>query len=378
MIQRDLLSTIKDKLFKNKAIIITGSRQTGKTTLLQLLIDEVAEKTLFLNCDEPDIRKKLTNVTSVQLKKLIGKNKLVCIDEAQRIENIGVTLKLITDQIKDVQLIVTGSSSLELSSKINEPLTGRKFEYFLFPFSQQELVNHNGELNENRLLENHILYGMYPDVINNPGNEQLILKNIVNSYLYKDIFSFRDVRKPEIVEKLVEALALQIGSEVSYNELSQILGIDYHTVTRYLDLLEKSFIIFRLRAFSRNVRTELKKSRKIYFVDTGIRNAVIANFNSLKLRNDIGALWENFLISERRKFLINNPKIVKSYFWRTKQQQEIDYLEETGGKLSAYEFKWKIKPNFKFPKTFTDNYKNCEYQLTNPENYFEFLTDINF
>lgn len=361
------------ELFKQKAIIITGPRQSGKTTLLNLITEKLNTKSLFLNCDEPDIRKKLENVTSTQLNKLIGNNKIVCIDEAQRVENIGLTLKLITDNLKDVQLIVTGSSSLDLASKINEPLTGRKFEYFLLPFMIGELINHTDELTQNRLLENSLIYGMYPDVVNNSENQEQILKNIVNSYLFKDIFTFSDVRKPEIIEKLVEALALQIGSEVSYNELAEIVGVDFQTVTRYLDLLEKAFIIFRLRAFSRNVRNEIKKSRKIYFVDTGIRNAIIANFNSLKIRQDVGALWENFIIAERRKCIINSKKIIKPYFWRTKQQQEIDYIEEHNNNLNAFEIKWNEKAKLKIPLTFRNNYPNAQFNIITQGNYNEFI-----
>lgn len=373
MVNRYLTEVIKSKLFKQKAIIIVGPRQSGKTTIIEMIVDDLNEKSLVLNCDEPDIRKKLTDTTSTQLKNLIGNYSIVCIDEAQRIENIGLTLKLIIDNIKDVQLIVSGSSSLELSNKINEPLTGRKLEYLLLPFSQHELVNNTDFLTESRLLENHLLYGMYPDVINNPGNEQVILKNIVNSYLFKDIFHFQDIRKPEIIEKLVEALALQIGSEVSYNELASIIGVDYHTITRYLDLLEKAFIIFRLRSFSRNLRNELKKSRKIYFVDNGVRNAIIANFNSLKIRNDTGALWENFIVSERRKTIVNSETIIKPYFWRTKQQQEIDYLEEFSGKLGVYEIKYNINVKPRLPRTFLKNYEILEFKTITPDNYVEFL-----
>ncbi len=376
MISRCLTNQIKQNLFKQKAIIITGPRQSGKTTLMDLIVNELNTKFIFLNCDEPDIRKKLTDATSVQLKTLIGNNKIVCIDEAQRIENIGITLKLIVDNFKDVQLIVSGSSSLDLAGKGNEPLTGGKFEYFLMPFMLKELIDNSDELTQNRLLENRMIYGMYPDVVNNSENQEFILKNIVNSYLFKDIFTFQDIRKPEIIEKLVEALALQIGSEVSYNELAQIVGIDFQTVTRYLDLLEKSHIIFKLRAFSRNVRNEIKKSRKIYFVDTGIRNAIIANFNPLNLRQDAGALWENFLISERRKFLLNHTGIIKPYFWRTTQQQEIDYIEERNAKLFAYEIKLNENAKVKFPETFSKNYENTEYQILNPENYIDFLTNF--
>lgn len=375
MIERLLFQKLDKKLFQGKALIITGPRQVGKTTLLSWLEERLKHKTLLLDGDEPDTRNKLTNTTSTKLKRLIGDNKVIMIDEAQRIKNIGLTLKLITDKIMNVQLIATGSSSFELSNEINEPLTGRKIEYMMFPLSEQELVAHNGETEEARLLETRLLYGMYPDVINQPGNEKEVLKNLTNSYLYKDIFSFQDVRKPEVIQKLLEALALQVGSEVSYNELAQLTGTDPVTVERYITLLEQTFVVFRLRSFSRNLRSELKKSRKIYFYDNGIRNAIIANFSPLELRPDKGCLWENYLISERMKYTHYNDIYCNSYFWRTKQQQEIDYIEDKNGKLSAWEFKWKPKnKRTNPPLTFANAYKNSEFTIISPENYLEFIT----
>ena len=224
-----------------------------------------------------------------------------------------------------------------------------------------------------RLLKNRLLFGMYPGVINEPGNERKILSNLAGSYLYKDIFTFQDVRKPEIIESLLEALALQIGSEVSYNELASLLGIDQITVRRYIDLLEKTFVIFRLRSFSRNVRNELKKSRKIYFYDNGIRNAVLSNFSDIELRTDKGALWENFLVSERKKLLNNRQVFTNTFFWRTTQQQEIDYIEERDGQINAYEFKWDTNSRKKIPQTFVKAYPDANTYLINTENYLDFL-----
>ena len=373
MIQRILLKVIQAELFKGKIIIINGPRQVGKTTLLDMIANGINQDVKLLDCDEPDIRKGLSNCTSTELKHLIGEAQVIMIDEAQRVKNIGITLKLIQDKIKGVQVIVTGSSALELSNKINEPLTGRKFEYLLMPISTTEMIRHTDLLTEKRLLEARLLYGMYPEVINHPGNKRKILSNLAGSYLYKDIFSFQDVRKPEIIESLLEALALQIGSEVSYHELGNNLGIDQLTVRRYIDLLEKTFVVFRLRAFSRNVRNEIKKSRKIYFYDNGIRNALISNFNSFELRGDKGALWENFLVSERKKWLNNKTLDTQCFFWRTTQQQEIDYIEIRDGLIDAYEFKWKEKRNTKFPVTFTKSYPNAKTFLINPENYFSFI-----
>lgn len=372
-IQRELEQVVKEKLYQRKAIVVVGPRQVGKTTLLNLVGRESGKKTLFLNCDEPDVRKRLALPSSTQLKALIGGAELILLDEAQRVKDIGITLKLLIDNFPEKQVIVTGSSALELSNSINEPLTGRKYEYKMFPFSTQELVNTNGLLDESRMLEHRLIYGMYPDVVNNQGNEREILTNIVSSYLYKDIFEFQDIRKPEIIEKLLQALALQVGSEVSYHELSKLLGIDANTVQRYIDLLEKSYVLFHLRSFSRNVRNELKKSTKIYFYDNGVRNALISNFNTLGIRDDKGALWENFLISERYKRNNYSLNYANFYFWRTTQQQEIDYVEERDGVLNCYEFKWSVTKKVSLSTTFSSNYPNSTFKLITPENYMEFV-----
>ena len=370
---RELEHVIIDRLFKKKAIVIVGPRQVGKTTLLHLISEKVDKKLIFLNCDEPDVRKKLELPTSSELKALIGNAELILIDEAQRVKDIGITLKLLIDNLPDKQVIVTGSSALELSNSINEPLTGRKYEYKMFPFSFAELIDANGLLNENRLLEHRMIYGMYPDVVNNQGEEREILTNIVSSYLYKDIFDFQDIRKPELIEKLLQALALQVGSEVSINELSQLVGIDNSTILRYIDLLEKSYIIFHLRSFSRNVRNELKKSRKIYFYDNGVRNALISNLNPLDLRTDVGALWENFLISERMKRNVYSMNYANCYFWRTTQQQEVDFIEDKDGTLNCYEFKWNSKKKAKLTSTFSTNYPESTFKLINQDNYLDFI-----
>ncbi len=375
MIKREINKLLNKKLFKGKAIIILGPRQSGKTTLLQHISSKVSKKTMFLNCDEPDIRKQLTSVTSSQLKKFIGNTELLLIDEAQRVKNIGITLKIIYDQIKHVQIIATGSSAFELSNAIVEPMTGRKYEYMLLPFSTAELVANHNVLEEKRLLNHRLVYGMYPDVVNSPGNEIEVLRNLSSSYLYKDIFTFQEIRRPEIVEKILEALALQVASEVNFNELARSLRVDYVTINRYIALLEQAFIIFRLHSFSRNLRNELKKSRKVYFYDNGIRNALISNFKPIELRNDVRNLWENFLVSERVKKIANQNLYSNRFFWRTKQQQEIDYIEEYDGTLHAYEFKWNPAKKVRFSKTFTNAYPNSETKVITKENYMEFLTD---
>ena len=290
---------------------------------------------VHLNCDEPVVRESLTDANLADLKRAIGKNKIVFIDEAQRVKNIGLTLKLITDNIREAQLIVTGSSSLDLANEINEPLTGRKWEFQLFPISWGEYVSYRGFLKAKSELNQRIIYGMYPDVINHPGDENEVLLQLSDSYLYKDLLAFKGIRKPDLLEKLLQALALQIGNEVSYNELSNMLQVDKNTVSRYIDLLEKTFVIFSIPSFSKNMRKEISKGKKIYFYDTGIRNAVISNFNSLELRTDKGALWENFLMSERLKSLRYAGKRAKMHFWRTTDQREIDYVETEADSINV-------------------------------------------
>ncbi len=374
MIKRQLLNRILERLFDKKVIIVLGPRQTGKTTLLKEIVLLSTNETLWWNGDETDIRQILRNPNSTLLKSLIGKHKLLIIDEAQRIENIGLCIKLIYDNIEGVKVIASGSSAFELANKINEPLTGRKWEYFLYPISYKEMVDHHGLIEENRLLQHRLIYGYYPDVINNYGDEQAILQQLSDSYLYKDILTWEKVQKPDRLEALVQALAFQIGNEVSYYELGKITGLDKETVERYIILLEKAFIIFRLRSFSRNLRTELKKSRKIFFYDNGLRNAVIRQFNPLGLRNDVGALWENFIISERMKYLEYNKIYTNRYFWRTHSQQEIDYLEERDGKLLAFEFKWKSKSKVKLPKSFIQAYPESEQRVITPDNFSRFIS----
>ncbi|MHC1779075.1 MAG: ATP-binding protein [Bacteroidales bacterium] len=374
MVKRDILDRVRDRFFKGKVIILTGPRQVGKTTIMVQLSEGLdGGDILVLNCDEPDVRLMLENVTSTVLKSIIGRAKVVFIDEAQRVNNIGLTLKLIVDNIKDVQVVATGSSAFDLRNRLNEPLTGRKFEYHLFPFSTNEMIEHTSALEESRLLERRMVYGMYPDVVNNPGDSVNLLKELTGSYLYKDIFTLRDVRNPDGLEKLLKALALQLGSEVSYNELGQMLGLDKETVERYLDLLEKVFVIFRLNSFSRNIRNELKKSKKIYFYDNGVRNSIINNFNPLQSRNDVGALWENFVISERRKFLDYNGIYSNTYFWRTHSQQEIDYIEERDGILHAFEFKFNDNKKSKIPSAFSAAYPESTFKVIAPAHLHEWV-----
>lgn len=327
---------------------------------------------LFFDGDDISTQQQLSEPNTSFLKRLIGEKKLVFIDEAQRIKNIRLTSKIIIDQLKEVQLILSGSSAFELNNEINEPLTGRKWEYNLYPISFQELEKGIGFSEISKQLEQRIIYGMYPDVFNHIGKEREVLENLINSYLYKDILALSGIKKADILQKLTQALALQMGNEVSYNELSQLLNVNKETVSSYIDLLEKAYVLFRVNPFSRNLRNEIKTNRKIYFYDTGLRNALISNFNGLEFRQDKGALWENFLISERIKYLKYHKIYAKTYFWRTVQQQEIDWIEEIDGKIRAYEFKWKSKKKVKFPKKFVDTYK-AEVKVIDTDNYYEFI-----
>jgi predicted AAA+ superfamily ATPase len=372
MISREIQSSIESKLFKGKVIVIYGARQVGKTTLVKQISQKFEDEALYLNCDEPDIRELLTDATSTRLKNLIGQKKLILIDEGQRVKNIGITLKLFVDQIKDIQVIATGSSAFELSNVINEPLTGRKYEYYLYPISVRELSGSYGWLETSRLLDERIVYGMYPEIIMKSDEKKNLLKEITRSYLFKDILSFEKIRKPEVLEKLLVVLAAQIGSEVSYNELSNTVGMDKDSVAKYIDILEKAFIIFRLPPYARNIRTEISRMRKIYFYDTGIRNTLMSNFNNLESRNDKGALWENFMISEKLKMNKALNADAKTYFWRTSQQQEIDYIEEIEGSLKIYEFSFKEKRK-RFSKTFLDAYWPSDALLVSKDNCGSFL-----
>lgn len=375
MYNRDLLSVIKDKCFRKKAILILGARQVGKTTLLKQFMQEQTDEVLYLNCDDAMTVSQLTNRNVRQLQLLIGTAKIVVIDEAQKVDNIGLTLKMMVDNIPDVQVIATGSSAFELRNRLNEPLTGRKYEYRLYPISTNEIYNTDGYLDVQRQMESRLIYGSYPDILTHGAEAHELLNSLTDSYLYKDILASDNLRKPELLNKLLMALAFQVGSEVSYNELSQMIGSDSKTVERYIELLEKSFIIFRLNGLSRNLRNELKKAKKIYFYDNGVRNAVIQQFAPLDMRNDVGALWENFFISERIKFNHYRQHYCNIYFWRTKSQQEIDYIEESNGSFDVFEMKWNPKnANAVIPASFVNAYPVASTAIVTPENYLDYLT----
>lgn len=372
MISRALEKTIQDSQQSHKAIIIMGSRQVGKTTLLKQMFPET-DGCIWFYGDDFDTQRLFSDITSTRLRSIIGQNKTIVIDEAQRIKDIGLKMKIITDQMSDIQLVATGSSSFELANLVNEPLTGRKWEYQMFPLSFGEMVQHHGLQNELRLLPQRLVYGYYPEVVTSEGYEKKILKSLSDSYLYKDLLSLGSIKKPEKLVLLLQALAYQVGSQVSYNEIANTICLDSKTVETYIQLLEKSYVIFRLQSFSRNGRNELKNSRKIYFYDNGIRNALISNFSPVEIRTDMGALWENFVISERIKKIEYQGIWCNKYFWRTKEQKEIDYIEEQDGKLSTYEFKYNERKKTKIPTSFASAYPSAEFDVISPQNIETFL-----
>ena len=374
MIRRRIEEPILKALSGKKAVTIMGARQVGKSTLIESLFSG-EENVLFLNGDEADIRALLKDATSTRLRAIFGKATTVVIDEAQKIEDIGNVLKLIADQMKDIRLVATGSSAFELATDINESLSGRKREFKLFPLSFKELVDDTNLLDQMRLIPHRLLYGTYPEVVTSPGEERIVLKELVDSYLYKDVLNIKGIAKQDKLESLLRALAFQIGSQVSYSEIANLIRIDSKTVEKYIDILEKCYIIFRLPSFARNLRNELKFDKKVYFWDMGIRNAIIGNFAPLELRDqqEVGHMWENWLMAERMKKLEYDRSFAGKYFWRTTTKKEIDLIEEEDGEITAYEYKWNPSDAASCPKAFLAAYPQAKYKTVNPSNVDEFL-----
>ena len=370
MIIRDISKNILNDWNNKKAIILLGPRQVGKTTLIEKLVEN--KKVLFLNGDNPQTRLTFYNANFNFLMNLVADYDVVVIDEAQRIKNIGVSVKMLVDAKLNKQIILTGSSSLDLGNEINEPLTGRKWEHLLFPLCWNEIKNHYTFAKAYERLDEFLIYGMYPEVVTET-NKQKILLQLAGSYLYKDILELVNIKKPDLLMKLLNALALQLGSEVSYNELSKILAVDRMTVVNYIDLLEKSFVIFRLHPYSKNQRNEITSKPKIYFYDNGIRNAIIGQFNPLENRQDLGALFENFFISEKIKKLTYNNFYGKTHYWRNTQQAEIDFIEIQENEISAYEIKYNPNKKVIFTKSFTENYYPKNTFVVNKDNFWEYL-----
>jgi len=368
---RILEKQIQSLFNKGKALIIIGARQVGKTTMLHN-ITQIADETIWLNADENEIRQRLTDPSLDSLKNIIGNYKVVVIDEVQRIKNSGLMLKLMVDHFKDVQFIATGSSALEITDRVFEPLTGRSLTFFLFPFSLAEQYHNLSPFEIEQKLPFHLVYGNYPEVCMQQDLSKMILKNLAEQYLYKDVLIWKNIRKPELLDKLLKLLAYQIGSEVSINELAKKLSVKSETVENYIDLLEKSFVIYRLKSYATNPRKELTKMSKIFFWDNGIRNAIIGDFRDLELRNDQGELFENFIISERIKMntWLNSDR--KSYFWRNYNQSEVDYIEIDNHEISAFEMKWNTRKKHSISKAFTNQYPKASTEIISPKNMIKF------
>ena len=372
-IERDLEKLIKERLFKKKVIILYGARQVGKTTLVKKMLAEYPGKGKYFNCEVFSVQRNLEAIEPEKIKSFFGDVKIVVLDEAQKIPRIGMVLKVMLDEYPELQIIATGSSSFELADKVSEPLTGRNFTFTLYPLALSEISRGQGISAIESKMENILRFGSYPEVFSLPEEAaRERLDEIASDYLYKDVLIFEGMQKSEVIRNLLQLLALQLGQEVSFQELAQQLGINRLTVQKYIDILEKSFVVFRLRAFSRNKRKEISKSVKIYFHDLGLRNSVIQNYNTLDLRTDRGALWENFCIVERRKMNERKRRQANTYFWRTYTQKEVDYVEEFGGKIRGYEFKWNAEKSFFPPQEFVKNYQ-ATVEKVDKENYWKFL-----
>jgi uncharacterized protein len=372
--QRTIQTEIERQMLKGKIIIIYGARRVGKTTLVKQILQNYPDNSEYLNCEIFTNKSLLETTNHKEIEKFLGNKKLIVLDEAQHIDNIGTTLKIIADTYPKHQIIATGSSSFDLANETSEPLTGRARRFLLYPLSLQEIRHGSDLLEIEANLNNFLRFGLYPSVVNQSEMEaKEELDEIARNYLYKDILNFQKIKNSNLLLKLLQALAFQIGNEVSAHEISNLVGENYHTIERYIDLLEKCFVIFRLRSLSRNPRKEIGKKYKVYFYDLGIRNSLIQNYNKLDLRNDLGALWENFCILERIKFNNNNRKFLNTYFWKAYSGKEIDYIEEYDGRLFAYEMKWGSEKKHKCPKGFADYYKDYDFSVVNRKNYLDFL-----
>ncbi len=377
MFERSIKLLIEKQLYKGKVIVLYGARRTGKTTLSKQILKEQeleGKKAKYYNCELLSVKSELETTNEQALKSFFGDKDIVVLDEAQNIENIGLALKILVDTYPDIQIIATGSSSFDLVNKVGEPLVGRSRHFILYPFSMQEIRNKHDLFDISAKMESILRFGLYPSVfeLDDEGSADE-LEDIASNYLYKDILAFENIKNSRLLLDLLKLLALQIGNEVSYSELAQKLSVSIHTIIKYIDLLEKCFVVFSLRSFSRNLRNEIGKSQKIYFYDLGIRNALINAYNPLSMRNDIGALWENFCIIERLKYNQANKNRCNTYFWRMYSGQEVDYIEEYSGLLDGFEFKYNPNMKFKTPKKFLETYENSSVDVIHSKNWWEFL-----
>ncbi len=368
---RQIQGAIRNDFFKGKVIVLLGARQVGKSTLIKMISENEESKTLWFDGENADVHQILKNTNNERLKQIAGNHKIVVIDEAQKIDQIGSILKLYADYSKDIQVIASGSSAFELRNSLNEPLTGRKFEYKLFPLSFIEMVSHTSLLEEIRNLPRRLTYGYYPEIVTHPQDAERLLRFLSDSYLYKDIFLFKGLKKPEKILELLKLLAWQIGSEVNYNELGKTLKLDNQTIESYIEMLEQVFVIYKLPAYHTNQRSELKKSKKIYFNDLGIRNALINDFRPIEIRNDAGALFENFVINELRKQNEYKQVFANFYFWRNTEQREIDLIIQKNNVIRTFETKWNPTKKVKLTKSFTNIYGETIFHVINQDNFFE-------
>jgi len=376
-IKRSIEERLKASLKPNKVVVLVGARRIGKTSLVKSIIKDLGkEKVLQLNGEDMSTAEVLRQRTVENYKRLLGDYTMLVIDEAQKIEEIGSVLKLMVDEIPGIKILVTGSSMFDLTNKLGEPLTGRKVTFELFPLAQLEYQHYENLIQTKSNLEERLIYGSYPELLQYPNNDDKAgyLKQLVNDYLLKDILAIEGLRNASKMLDLLRLIAFQVGKEVSLDELGRQLGMSKNTVEKYLDLLTKVFVIYKLQGFSRNLRSEIVKSNKWYFYDNGIRNVLIANFAPLTLRTDVGELWENYLMAERLKFQHYNGITVNNYFWRTYQQQEIDWVEERDGQLFAYELKWNANKKVKVPSAWKTAYPKASFEVINADNYLNWIT----
>jgi len=377
-IKRLFQAKIEAKLNKGKVLVLYGPRQVGKTTLVKEILKKHSSGKGYFNCEEILVNETLLSMNSSRMFNYFSGNEIIALDEAQSVLNIGKALKILIDSHPELNIIATGSSSFELANEVSEPLTGRKYEFFLPPISFEEIKHNFGNAAAIENIENALIYGSYPEIVTTANNEEKLekLRLLATSYLYRDVLNYNRIKNPDLLMKILKSLALQVGNEVSPNEIARSIQIDRKTVLSYISLLEQAFVIFRLPPFIKNRRDEIKKMSKYYFHDNGILNALVNNFLPLENRNDVGALWENYLVSERRKFNECHNLKPNSFFWRTHSGNEIDLIEEANGELFPFEFKYNSEKFSRGAHSFVENYKSKEIQVVNKQNIFEFLQTL--
>lgn len=379
LITRTIEDQVLSSLELNKVVILLGPRRVGKTVLIRQIIKRLKEPYLLLNGEDADVRIKLEYRSKQNYLNLIGNKRILIIDEAQKIPEVGAILKLMVDEIAGIKILVTGSSAFDINKYTGEPLTGRRKNFNLFALSESEFSEVEDEIQKTANLKHRLVFGSYPELLQIPDNNEKreYLQELVNAYLLKDILEFENIRNADKILSLLRLVAFQIGSEISNNEIGRQLSMSKNTVERYLDLLSKVYVIHSVNAFSRNLRKEIAKGKKWYFYDNGLRNILVGNMNAIQMRNDIGMLWENYMISERIKFQKYRRMLVYNYFWRTYDQQEIDWIEDREGILHAYEFKWNPRKKAKEPVAWKKGYENTKFEVIHQNNYLDWISKYN-